>query len=167
MEIRPSFYDSLHADIQPSYTDSLMHFGIKGQKWGVRRFEDSSGHLTPAGKRRYENDDGTLNDKGRKRYVKRMARDMEDHFMNQLPDHVKKTVRLGRNGYDVRGESWNAAYRKGLVTHKDDVLIRKAAANSRAYAKEKYGESAFKAMQRSGGLFKPVDKFDVKTVDFY
>ena len=56
MEIRPSFYDSLHADIQPSYTDSLMHFGIKGQKWGVRRFEDSSGHLTPAGKRRYDDD---------------------------------------------------------------------------------------------------------------
>lgn len=31
----------------------LMHFGIKGMHWGVRRFEDSSGHLTPAGKRRY------------------------------------------------------------------------------------------------------------------
>ncbi len=31
----------------------LMHYGLKGMKWGVRRFEDSSGHLTPAGKRRY------------------------------------------------------------------------------------------------------------------
>lgn len=31
----------------------LMHHGIKGMKWGVRRFEDASGHLTPAGKRRY------------------------------------------------------------------------------------------------------------------
>lgn len=31
----------------------LAHHGIKGMKWGVRRFEDASGHLTPAGKRRY------------------------------------------------------------------------------------------------------------------
>lgn len=31
----------------------LMHHGIRGMHWGVRRFEDSSGHLTPAGKRRY------------------------------------------------------------------------------------------------------------------
>lgn len=31
----------------------LMHHGIKGMKWGVRRYEDASGHLTPAGKRRY------------------------------------------------------------------------------------------------------------------
>ena len=31
----------------------LMHHGIKGMHWGVRRFEDANGHLTPAGKRRY------------------------------------------------------------------------------------------------------------------
>ena len=158
----PSFSDHLRADILPSYKDQLTHHGIKGMHWGVRRFEDASGHLTPAGKRRYNNDDGTLNDKGRKRYVKKMAKDMENHFMDQLPEHVRKTVRLGNNGYDIRGEAWNSAYRKGRVTSKDDALIRKAAANSRAYAKSKYGESAFKAMQRSGSLFRPVDEFEVK-----
>ena len=31
----------------------LAHHGIKGMKWGVRRYEDANGHLTPAGKRRY------------------------------------------------------------------------------------------------------------------
>ena len=34
-------------------TNELYHFGIKGQRWGVRRYEDASGHLTPAGKARY------------------------------------------------------------------------------------------------------------------
>ena len=33
--------------------DSLTHHGIKGQKWGVRRFQNPDGTLTPEGKRRY------------------------------------------------------------------------------------------------------------------
>lgn len=32
---------------------TLQHFGIKGQKWGVRRFENSDGTLTEEGKIRY------------------------------------------------------------------------------------------------------------------
>lgn len=31
----------------------LMHHGIKGQRWGVRRFENKDGTLTAAGKQRY------------------------------------------------------------------------------------------------------------------
>lgn len=41
-----------HNDISDS-EDYIEHFGIKGQKWGVRRFETESGHLTEAGKDRY------------------------------------------------------------------------------------------------------------------
>ena len=33
--------------------DELKHFGIKGQKWGVRRFENPDGTLTEEGKARY------------------------------------------------------------------------------------------------------------------
>ena len=35
----------------------LRHHGIKGQKWGVRRFQNSDGSLTPAGAKRYSADD--------------------------------------------------------------------------------------------------------------
>lgn len=36
------------------YTDDyLEHHGIKGQKWGVRRFQNPDGSLTPRGKRRF------------------------------------------------------------------------------------------------------------------
>ena len=32
----------------------LYHHGIKGQKWGVRRFQNKDGSLTPAGRKRQE-----------------------------------------------------------------------------------------------------------------
>ena len=37
-----------------NYTDELYHHGIKGMRWGVRRFQNKDGSLTPAGKKRYD-----------------------------------------------------------------------------------------------------------------
>lgn len=41
------------APIEDIYEDCLAHHGIKGQKWGVRRFQNPDGSLTPAGRERY------------------------------------------------------------------------------------------------------------------
>lgn len=52
---------------------TLTHHGIKGQKWGVRRFQNRDGTLTSAGKKRYGDDDGstkTLTEKGAMRRLK-------------------------------------------------------------------------------------------------
>lgn len=34
-------------------TTELYHYGIKGQKWGIRRFQNPDGTLTAAGRKRY------------------------------------------------------------------------------------------------------------------
>ena len=34
----------------------LEHAGIKGMKWGVRRYQNKDGTLTPAGRKRYSED---------------------------------------------------------------------------------------------------------------
>lgn len=43
MEYRPLYRDDLY----------LAHYGIKGQKWGVRRYQNADGSYTSAGKARY------------------------------------------------------------------------------------------------------------------
>ena len=37
----------------PYSSDELYHHGIKGQKWGIRRYQDKDGKLTELGKERY------------------------------------------------------------------------------------------------------------------
>lgn len=51
------------------YQQYLAHYGIKGQKHGVRRFQNEDGTLTPEGRQRYGiNEDGTLTRAGMRRH---------------------------------------------------------------------------------------------------
>lgn len=44
--------------------DFILHYGIKGQKWGIRRYQNPDGSYTEAGKARYA--DGKVSSGGEK-----------------------------------------------------------------------------------------------------
>lgn len=50
-----------------SFNDELYHHGIKGMRWGIRRFQNEDGSLTNAGRKRYAdpNEGGGQESKGR------------------------------------------------------------------------------------------------------
>lgn len=53
----------------------IYHTGIKGMKWGVRRYQNANGSLTSAGRQRYLTSNGAkFNPHGQIRYNKAMAR---------------------------------------------------------------------------------------------
>lgn len=39
--------------MQPYYSQELYHHGVKGQRWGFRRYQNKDGSLTSAGRARY------------------------------------------------------------------------------------------------------------------
>lgn len=54
-----ALYHAMIFEIGYYASDELYHHGIKGQKWGVRRYQDVDGSLTPEGRQRYRVDKGT------------------------------------------------------------------------------------------------------------
>ena len=55
-------------------TDELYHHGIIGMKWGIRRYQNKDGSLTPKGKKRYSEDYNESRNIKRKG-IKRMSTD--------------------------------------------------------------------------------------------
>lgn len=70
----------------------LIHHGIKGQKWGVRRYQNKDGSLTGAGKRRFKK---IINDPEKQRKETEYAKQILDARSQQEKETSKGFRELG------------------------------------------------------------------------
>lgn len=65
--------------------DVLIHYGILGMKWGVRRYQNKDGSLTSAGKKRYINNDNIKEapQKNTEEPKKKSVKDMSDEELRR------------------------------------------------------------------------------------
>lgn len=88
------------------YKNVLIHSGIKGMKWGVRRYQNKDGSLTPAGKKRYDNmsDDAKAVSSLKKKHVSEMSNAelkkynervrLEQEYSRLNPSTIKKGLAI-------------------------------------------------------------------------
>ena len=76
---------------------ALQHHGILGQKWGVRRYQNADGSLTPAGKRRLERKDD--------RWIDRNAKKIHDKAYKKSQREMRKVTKQLDRKYSIRSDN--------------------------------------------------------------
>ena len=109
-------------------SDYLYHWGVKGMKWGVRRYQNKDGTLTPKGKKRYTEYDPTATVKKSKRTktLEKLAASGQKHAKIQ-DDLYKQT---GDEYHKRSAEQWrreSAQNQKNAeASYKRDVFNKTA-----------------------------------------
>ncbi len=90
----------------------LKHHGIKGQKWGVRRFQNSDGTRTAAGKKRYNTryvtpDGKYLTPRGKRKSISSMQKELR--FAQQVYKVSSKAAKKYSDKAELYLEKANAS----------------------------------------------------------
>jgi hypothetical protein len=104
----------------------LYHWGVKGMRWGVRRYQNKDGSLTPAGKKRYSDDPGRQSVDSAKiklKSAKRAAKKAGNHYNVVSTDENWKRYRKSLSDMDDARVDYNKAKLK-YDTKKEVSRIR-------------------------------------------
>ena len=112
--------------------DELYHWGIKGMKWGIRRYQNPDGSLTAAGRKRYTNSDGSLNEKGKKKFGdsynpnpqrRKTVSEMTDEELNAAIARARKEDEYNRLRPAINPEANTKAKSKAMSRLIDDMVV--------------------------------------------
>ena len=138
------------------YSDELCHYGIRGMRWGIRRYQNKDGSLTAAGKKRKKlsaDDRSHLSEKSRRSKLtneqtieelkKLTAPSLDPNFDGNKPEE-KKWLELDKEIRQFSGDWYNSkgvskAFSDRVSQYKkDDDAVSKKYAASENKAREKY-----------------------------
>ena len=77
----------------------LYHYGIKGMRWGIRRYQNPDGSLTPLGKQHYDEEIDAIHESYRKKIEKgekKIAQAKEYLSLNKDVQTARKTEKAKR-----------------------------------------------------------------------
>lgn len=111
----------------------LAHHGIKGQKWGVRRFRNEDGTLTEAGKRRYAATDSLTYEGGRR----------TQRLTNKL---LKMDKRFGPQRTPSQQIKLNMQFREISKSYDDDLRKAESVGNDAAVRRLHAGRTYLKVL---------------------
>ena len=113
--------------------NELYHHGIKGQRWGIRRFQNEDGTLTAAGKKRYaENYSEEQRIRDRKIYGKGAERRINDRMLKG------ESIQSARHNEVVRKQRIESAKSIGKTAAKAALAIGGGIAVSKYLQKKGY-----------------------------
>lgn len=111
------------------YQDELYHHGIKGQKWGVRRYQNEDGSLTVAGRKRYgPSGEQYLSAKAHKQ----SAQKDYDKAFNKAYNKAIAAYSPSKKARKANDDRWNDAFEKGKVSREADKKYKEAKAQMKA-----------------------------------